>query len=78
MCWCLHTELKSAVTVEAPGANFAADKAITADGHEAELLGSTTVQQPSSDMNSAAGKTGVIATAIVAERACDKPTASKL
>ena len=59
-------ELKATVvTVDAPGAKFKASTAdplnvqakfITADGPEAKLMDSTSVQQPPSDMDSAVVK----------------------
>jgi len=49
---------------------------ITADGPEAELMDSTTVQQPTSDIDFDASKAAVDATAIAAEAAGDNPTAS--
>ncbi len=68
-----NDEFKSSVVAAQAGVEA---KFITADGPEAKLRDSATVQQSTSGMDSAAGKTVVDATAIAAEAAGDTPTAS--
>ena len=68
-----EAKFKSSVVVAQAGVEA---KFIIADGPEAKLRDSATVQQSTSGMDSAAGKAVVGATAIDAEAAGDTPTAS--